>query len=142
MATLRVEIVSPEVALWAGDASAFIGRSSEGFFTILPEHTDTVGDLVPGVVRVETTDGEIGFAVHGGFFQCEHGSSDGETKVTVLAGVAELVTSIDVARAQAAKESAEAELGVATRDDQSDQTARQMALDALARADLRLSAAK
>ena len=142
MATLRVEIVSPEVALWAGEASAFIGRSSEGFFTILPEHTDTVGDLVPGVVRVETTDGEIGFAVHGGFFQCEHGPSDGETKVTVLAGVAELVTSIDVARAQAAKESAETQLGVATRDDQSDETAHHMALDALARAELRLSAAK
>jgi ATP synthase F1 epsilon subunit len=142
MATLRVEIVSPEVALWAGDATAFIGRSSEGFFTILPEHTDTVGDLVPGVVRVETTDGEIGFAVHGGFFQCEHGPSDGETKVTVLAGVAELVTSIDVARAQAAKEAAIALLSVATRDDPSDETARQMTFEALARAELRLAAAK
>ena len=142
MATLRVEIVSPEVALWAGDATAFIGRSSEGFFTILPEHTDTVGDLVPGVVRVETTDGEIGFAVHGGFFQCEYGPSDGETKVTVLAGVAELVTSIDVARAQAAKEAAIALLSVATRDDPSDETERQMTFEALARAELRLAAAK
>ncbi|MGA2969293.1 MAG: ATP synthase F1 subunit epsilon [Acidimicrobiales bacterium] len=142
MATLRVEIVSPEVALWAGDATAFIARSSEGFFTILPEHTDTVGDLVPGVVRVETNEGEIAFAVHGGFFQCEYGPSDGETKVTVLAGVSELVTSIDVPRAQAAKEAAEAELSVATRDDQADETAHQMARDALARAELRLAAAK
>jgi len=49
-------------------------------------------------------------------------SSDGETKVTVLAGVSELVTSIDVPRAQAAKEAAEAELSVATRDDQADET--------------------
>jgi F-type H+-transporting ATPase subunit epsilon len=142
MATLRVEIVSPEAALWAGEATAFIARSSEGFFTILPEHTDTVGDLVPGVVRVEAAEGEMAFAVHGGFFQCVHGPSDGETLVTVLAGVAELVTSIDVPRAQAAKEAAEAVLGVATRDDQSDETAHQMALDALARAELRLAAAK
>jgi len=57
MATLRVEIVSPEVALWAGEATALIARSSEGFFTILPEHTDTIGDLVPGLVRVDTLEG-------------------------------------------------------------------------------------
>jgi F-type H+-transporting ATPase subunit epsilon len=140
VATLQVEIVSPEVALWAGEATAFIARSSEGFFTVLPEHTDTVGDLVPGIVRVQTTEGELAFAVHGGFFQVVHGPSDGVTLVTVLAGVAELVTSIDVTRAQAAKERAEAELG--TRDDGSDAPTHQMALDALERADLRLRATK
>lgn len=139
MATLQVEIVSPEVALWTGEATAFVARSSEGFFTVLPEHTDTVGDLVPGIVRVETTDGTLVFAVHGGFFQVVHGPSDGVTLVTVLAGVAELVTSIDVARAQAAKERAEVELGA--RDDSTDATAHQMALDALERADLRLRVA-
>lgn len=140
MATLSVEIVSPEVALWAGEATAFIARSSDGFFTVLPEHTDTIGDLVPGVVRVDTTEGEIVFLVHGGYFQVVHGPSDGVTLVTVLAGVAELVTGIDVARAQAAKEAAEAELSVVARDELMDQTARQMAVDALARAELRLSA--
>jgi F-type H+-transporting ATPase subunit epsilon len=139
MASLQVEIVSPEVALWAGEATALIARSSDGFFTVLPEHTDTVGDLVPGLVRVDTTEGEIAFLVHGGFFQVEHGPSDGVTKVTVLAGVAELTTSIDVARALAAKETAEALLGVATREELVDQTAHQMAVDALARAELRLS---
>jgi F-type H+-transporting ATPase subunit epsilon len=139
VATLQVEIVSPEVALWTGEATAFIARSSEGFFTVLPEHTDTVGDLVPGVVRVETAEGVLAFAVHGGFFQVVHGPSDGVTLVTVLAGVAELVTSIDVARAQAAKARAEAELGA--RDDTSDAAVHQMALDALERADLRLRAA-
>jgi F-type H+-transporting ATPase subunit epsilon len=134
-----VEIVSPEVALWTGEATAFIARSSEGFFTGLPEHTDTVGDLVPGIVRVETADGTLVFAVHGGFFQVVHGPSDGVTLVTVLAGVAEPVTSIDVARAQAAKERAEVEL--AARDDSADATTHQMALDALERADLRLKVA-
>jgi F-type H+-transporting ATPase subunit epsilon len=141
MASLRVEIVSPEVALWAGEATAIIARSSEGFFTILPEHTDTVGDLVPGVVRVDTLEGEIVFVVHGGYFQVVHGPSDGETLVTVLAGVAELATKIDVARAQTAKEAAEALLANTTREDATDQTSRQMALSALARADLRLSVA-
>lgn len=139
MATLQVEIVSPEVALWSGEATAFIARSSDGFFTVLPEHTDTVGDLVPGIVRVETAEGVLAFVVHGGYFQVVHGPSDGVTLVTVLAGVAELVTSIDVARAQAAKERAEAELGA--REDSVDPATHQMALDSLERAELRLSAA-
>jgi len=138
VATLRVEIVSPEVALWAGEATAFIARSSDGNFTVLPEHTDTVGDLVSGVVRVETADGVLSFAVHGGFFQVVHGPADGVTLVTVLAGVAELVTSIDVERAQSAKERAEAQLG---HEDPSDETAHRMALEALERAELRLQAA-
>jgi F-type H+-transporting ATPase subunit epsilon len=136
---LNVEIVSPEVALWAGEAAALIARSSEGFFTVLPEHTDTIGDLVPGLVRVDTTQGEIAFLVHGGFFQVEHGPPDGVTKVTVLAGVAELVTAIDVTRALAAKEAAEVLLAAVTREELMDQTAHQMAVDALARAELRLS---
>jgi F-type H+-transporting ATPase subunit epsilon len=142
MATLRVEIVSPEVALWAGEATALIARSSEGFFTILPEHTDTIGDLVPGLVRVDTLEGEIAFLVHGGYFQVVHGPSDGVTLVTVLAGVAELVTQIDVARAQAAKEAAETLLANATREEAADQASREIALDALARADLRLASAQ
>jgi len=79
--------------------------------------------------------------VHGGYFQVVHGPSDGVTLVTVLAGVAELVTKIDVARAQAAKEAAEALLASATREEAADQASRQIALDALARAELRLTAA-
>jgi F-type H+-transporting ATPase subunit epsilon len=62
MATLHVEIVSPEAALWTGAASALIARSSEGDFTVLPEHTETVGDIVSSVVRVQSADeGEIAF---------------------------------------------------------------------------------
>jgi len=74
MATLKVEIVSPEAALWVGEATALIARSSDGEFTILPQHTATVGDIVSGVVRVQTSEGELGFAVHGGYFQV--GTSD------------------------------------------------------------------
>ena len=43
MATLKVEIVSPEAALWTGDATSLTARSSDGDFTILPQHTSTVG---------------------------------------------------------------------------------------------------
>jgi F-type H+-transporting ATPase subunit epsilon len=140
MATLNVEILTPEAALWTGTASALMARSSEGEFTVLPEHTATVGDVVPYVVRVQTTDeGEIAFAVHSGFFQVGKGLEPDTTLATVLASVAERTTEIDVPRAQAAKEAAEARLATATKGD--DENEEILAYAALQRAELRLRAA-
>jgi F-type H+-transporting ATPase subunit epsilon len=139
--TLKVEIVTPEAPLWVGEATALVARSSEGWFTILPEHTDIVGDVVPSVVRVATTEGEIAIAVHGGFFQVGQGEEEGETLATVLAGIAEKVTEIDVPRAQAAKEAAESEIATESRNEH-ESTASALAKAALERAELRLSAAK
>ena len=140
MATMNVEILTPEAALWTGTASALMARSSEGEFTVLPEHTATVGDIVPYVVRVQTTDeGEIAFAVHSGFFQVGKGLEPDSTLATVLASVAERTTEIDVPRAQAAKEAAEARLASATKGE--DENEELLAYAALQRAELRLSAA-
>jgi F-type H+-transporting ATPase subunit epsilon len=141
VATLKVEIVTPEAPLWVGEATALIARSSEGWFTILPEHMDMVGDVVASVVRVDSADGEIAIAVHGGFFQVGPGEEEGETLATVLAGIAEKVDEIDVVRAQAAKEAAEAEIATESRNEH-ESTASAMAKAALERAELRLSAAK
>lgn len=141
MATLKVEIVTPEAALWRGEANALIARSSDGDFTILPQHTETVGDVVAGVVRVQTNEGELAFAVHGGYFQVGPDEAEGVTRATVLAGVAERTTDIDVPRAQAAKERAEAELAVLTKGDPDDHAGHLLAHAALERAELRLRAA-
>jgi F-type H+-transporting ATPase subunit epsilon len=141
VAILKVEIVTPEAPLWVGEATALIARSSEGWFTVLPEHMDMVGDVVPSVVRVGTTDGEIAIAVHGGFFQVGPGDGEDETLATVLAGIAEKVSEIDVARARAAKETAESEIAADSRNEQ-ETTTSVMARAALERAELRLSAAK
>ena len=141
MATLKVEIVTPEAPLWVGEATALVARSSEGWFTVLPEHMDMVGDVVPSVVRVGTTDGEIAVAIHRGFFQVGPGELEGETLATVLAGIAEKVDEIDVARAQVAKDAAEAEIAADARNEQ-ETAASLLARSALERAELRLSAAK
>jgi F-type H+-transporting ATPase subunit epsilon len=141
VSTLKVEIVTPEAPLWVGEAKALVARSSEGWFTVLPQHMDMVGDVVPSVVRVDTSEGEIAIAVHGGFFQVGPGDGEEETLATVLAGIAEKVSEIDVARAQAAKESAEAEIAADSRNEQATMTS-VMARAALERAELRLSAAK
>ncbi len=136
-----VEIVTPEVALWSGEATALIARSSDGDFTILAQHTATVGDVVPGVVRVQTTDGELAFAVHGGYFQVGPDDAAGVTRATVLAGVAERTTAIDVTRAQFAKERALAELAGLNKGEGADHGTSQLATAALERAELRLRAA-
>jgi F-type H+-transporting ATPase subunit epsilon len=139
MATLKVEIVTPEAPLWVGQATELVARSSEGWFTVLPEHMEMVGDVISSVVRVGTDEGEIAIAVHGGFFQVGPGETDDETLATVLAGIAERVDEIDVARAQAAKAAAEAEIAGDVRNDQ--ETAEStLAKAALERAELRLSA--
>jgi F-type H+-transporting ATPase subunit epsilon len=139
VATLTVEIVAPEAALWTGPASALVARSSEGDFTILAQHTSTVGDLVSSIVRVATDEGEIAFAVHSGFFQVGPGLEPDTTLATVLASVAERTTEIDVARAQTAKEAAQNALSVAQKSD--DEDAVLVLSAALERAELRLRAA-
>ncbi len=138
--SLLVEIVTPEAALWTGSATALVARSSDGEFTILGQHTPVVGDIVPGIVRVETSEGAQSFLVHGGFFQVGPSDDRETTRATVLAGVAEPISSIDVARANAAKENAEAILN-GRAGDETDEATLASARAALARAELRLSVA-
>lgn len=135
MATMFVEIVSPEAALWSGEATQLMARSSEGEFTIMPQHTLTVGDLVPGLVRVTSVEGTESFIVHGGYFNVGTGT-DGQTRVSVLASVAEDLKQLDIPRAQSAKDRAEAVLAGG---DRVDPAAVSIAQAALQRAELRLS---
>lgn len=138
--TLRVEIVTPEAALWSGVATALVARSSEGYFTILDHHTAVVGDLVDDLVKVETLEGDVIFAVHGGYFQVGPDLEPGVTLATVLAGVAERTNEIDLERAQKAKEAAEALLATVTKGDEHDSAVYLVAHQALQRAELRLRA--
>jgi F-type H+-transporting ATPase subunit epsilon len=160
-----VEVVTPEQSLVAGGATAVVLATSEGALTVLDGHTPLVGDVVPGLVRVDQADGtQLRLAVHGGFVQVDTspGAADGlaegdgplpglSTRVTVLAGIAELAEEIDVPRAEQAREAAAqrvSELG-SGRSGTSDQvegadapdTAQREAEEALARAELRLSVA-
>ena len=138
---LRVEIVTPEASLWAGEATAVHRATSDGDFTILPEHTALVGDIVPGVVRVETAEGELSFAVHGGFFQVGPGDDRGRPRRRCSPGVAEKTTDIDVARAQAAKEAARSAARGRRGPRRLDTSSHLVAQAALERAELRLRAA-
>ena len=115
----QINVVTPERILLTGMASEVILRTGEGDVTFLAGHTPLVGTVQPGVVRIVRPEAdEVRVAVHGGFTQVEQGvvlEGEGDdavtgTRVTLLIGVAELAEEIDVDRARAALETAEARL--------------------------------
>lgn len=128
---LHVEIVSPERVLWAGDADRVITRTEGGGdIAFLPGHTPFMGALGAGVTEVLQADGQVlRVAVHGGFVEVS------DDHVSLLSDTAELSTGIDVARARAAQQRAEAALKAGgDADDEADAQA------ALRRAEVRLAA--
>jgi F-type H+-transporting ATPase subunit epsilon len=103
---LHVEVVSPERILWTGEADRVIARTiGGGEIAFLTGHAPFVGALDIGTVRVHGEDGTNDtVAVHGGFVEVSH------DRVTVLSDVAEVASQIDIERARAAQERAEAHL--------------------------------
>jgi F-type H+-transporting ATPase subunit epsilon len=116
----QVAVVTPEERLVDTGARTLVLRSSDGDLTILDGHTPLVTDVVPGPVRVEPEDGEpVQLAVHGGYLQVDTGATPDTpegtvaprtTRVTLLAGVAELRDQIDVPRAERARDEAQAKV--------------------------------
>ena len=102
MATMQVELVSPEKVLYSGEATIVVCRPQGGDAAFLPGHAPFLGLLGIGPVTIRTPDGhEVKAAVHGGFIEVRN------NKVTILSDVAELSADIDVARARAARSGAE-----------------------------------
>jgi F-type H+-transporting ATPase subunit epsilon len=112
--TFAVSVLTPVAELFRADARALVLRSSDGDLTILDGHTPIVTDVAPGEVRVDLPEGDpVRLAVHGGYLHVETGPGlDGgegrSTRATLLAGIAELATAIDVPRAERARAAAEA----------------------------------
>jgi F-type H+-transporting ATPase subunit epsilon len=156
-----VEVVTPEQSLYAGGAQSVVLATSDGDLTVLDGHTPLVGDVVPCELRVEVPDGTVlRLALHGGFLEVDTspgaagGLAEGDgplpglsTRVTVLAGVAELADEIDVARAELARDAAAQRLSELTggrgpvTEDLDEDVALAETEGALARADLRLAVA-
>jgi F-type H+-transporting ATPase subunit epsilon len=127
--TFQVELVSPEAISYSGEAEMVIARTLEGGdIAFQPGHVPFIGVLAVWSVDVIRPDGDRDtIAVHQGFVQVAG------TKVSILSDVSESAGDIDVARAEAAKSTAEQAL-TADRDDED-------ATGALHRAELRLRVA-
>lgn len=124
---MQVELVSPERILFSGEATMVVCRTLDGEIAFMANHAPLIGLLGIGPVRIYDGDTLIQrAAVHGGFVEVSN------NKVTILSDVAELAAMIDAARARAARERAEAEVGRGGADPDED------AVAALRRAEVRL----
>ena len=103
---MRIELVSPETITYSGEADFVLARTrGGGDIAFQPGHVPFVGSLEVCKVEILTSDGgREAFAVHGGFIQIA------EDKVTILSDVSEHVDEIDVARAERARDRAQAAL--------------------------------
>jgi F-type H+-transporting ATPase subunit epsilon len=128
MASMAVEVVSPERVLFSGEATMVITRTlGGGEIAFLPGHAPFLGALSENHTRVFLVDGStLDIAVHAGFVEVS------DNKVAILSDIAELGPDIDVERAHAAK--ARAEERMRQQDDAE-------AISALNRATARLRAA-
>ena len=103
MATMHVELVSPERKLFSGESTMVIARPEGGDAAFLPGHAPFLGLLGIGPVIIKV-DGapDVRAAVHGGFIEVRN------NRVTILSDVAELASEVDIERARAARAKIEA----------------------------------
>lgn len=59
MATLRVELVAADKAVWTGQAKMVVAKTVEGEIGLLPGHEPMLAILGAGEVRITLEDGNI-----------------------------------------------------------------------------------
>lgn len=101
--TLTLKLITPERVVLERNCDMVVAKGTEGEFAILPGHEPLVAALATDVLKF-SHDGEEDFAaVLGGILEVR------ENEVTVLSDLAEMGHEIDHARAEQAKQRAEAE---------------------------------
>lgn len=135
---IAVELVSPERVAYSSEdsqelAKMVVCRTTTGDIAFQTGHVPFIGVLQTHPVRIYLEDGSVKkIAVHQGFVEVSP-PVDGTTTVTILSNVCELEDTIDVARATAARDRAQAALQADADDAE--------AADDLARALVRLEVA-
>ncbi|ALS26038.1 F0F1 ATP synthase subunit epsilon [Paenibacillus cisolokensis] len=111
MSTFMLEIVTPERKLYEQEVNMVSVKGAEGELGILPHHIPLVTPLRIAPVVIKKDGKQTVVAVNGGFIEVR------KDKVVILAESAEFPEDIDVERARAAKERAEARLKAAKKDE-------------------------
>jgi F-type H+-transporting ATPase subunit epsilon len=130
---IRVEIVSQDREVFAGDADIVVLPGAGGEMGILPNHSPVLTVLQFGVITVRSGKEEHIFTVAGGVAEVQ------PDQVTVLADAAENVAEIDIQRAEEARQRAEAVLETGVGSDTDQYLAVQAAIR---RSNLRIEAAR
>ena len=104
MATIRLDIVTAEGAIYSEDVDVVVAPGVEGQLGILPHHTPLMTTLLSGELLVRKGGEELSLAISGGFIEVR------PDRIIVLADAAERSEKIDIARAEEAKRRAQEEL--------------------------------
>ena len=136
MATIKLEIVSPDRVVYAADIDMLIARSTGGEIGILPKHIPLVTGLEPHAMKIHVDAKEQLIAVAGGFMEVT------PDKITVLATAAEEPIDIDINRAQRAYQRAKERIAAFRSASETKKIDLQRAEAALHRAIARLEATK
>jgi F-type H+-transporting ATPase subunit epsilon len=104
MATIKLEIVTPEAKTYSEDVDMVTLTGTEGEMGILPQHMPLMTQLVAGEIIAKKGLETIFLAVGEGFVQVT-----GE-RVAILTDMAILAENIDEAKAEEARQRAEARL--------------------------------
>ncbi|MDK2960493.1 MAG: F-type H+-transporting ATPase subunit epsilon [Bacillota bacterium] len=101
---IKVDVVTPERVVYSGEVEQVIAPGVEGSLGVLPGHAPLITKLGTGPVILKNAGDLIEVAVSEGFLEVM------PQKVVILAETAERAEEIDVTRAQATLEWAQAEL--------------------------------
>ena len=104
MATIKLEIVTPEAKTFSDDVDMVTLTGSEGEMGILPQHMPLMTQLVAGEIVARKGTENIFLAVGDGFVQV---TGD---RVAILTDMAIRAENIDEAKAEEARQRAEARL--------------------------------
>lgn len=130
---IRLEVVTAEKLVLSDEVDVIIAPAVDGQISILPRHAPLLTLLQPGELKIRKGETEYSLAVSGGFIEIE------PNRVTVLADTAERAEEIDIQRAQAALERAQAALANQTTGHGGDLTS---ALAAIRRSQARVRVAR
>jgi F-type H+-transporting ATPase subunit epsilon len=101
LATIRLEVVTPERSVFSDDVDIVVAPGIEGELGILPHHTPLMTALKTGELRARKGSEEFLLCVAGGFMEVR------PDRVIVLADTCERAEEIDLARAEEARRKAE-----------------------------------
>jgi len=101
MSEIKLEIITPEKIIYNETVDSITVPGTKGSFQVLKDHAPLMSTLEIGVIVVKKGDDNRYFSISGGTIEVL------DNKVLVLADSTELISDIDIDRAEAAKQRAE-----------------------------------
>lgn len=102
--SIKFEVVTPEKVVFSADIDSVVVPAYLGYLGVLPNHAPLVTALDVGVIKFKQEGKVKKMAISGGFLEVI------DNKAVVLADTAELGDTINVSRAEEAKERAQKRL--------------------------------